>query len=353
MTLDAPRAWSLATGSRAVVVALLDDGFFYRHEDIEPNVWHNPRESGTDAQGLPREANGVDDDGNGFVDDVIGWDFAFDDPDPDAYAFDGMDRSRIQPYWHSVSALGIIGAKGNNGIGVAGVNWDVSLMLLRIGAQGVGRGEADTARVGRAARAIRYAVDNGAQVVNWSGYVDARDSASLEPLRAAVRYAADHDVLLVTGAGNDALDLDDDANCLWPQCFDMPNQLRVGQAAFDGGLYRYEVGGQTRGSNYGVRRVEIAALGENYTTDLYNGIPTYAVSNGTSSAGPVVAGVAALVLSARPGLGARELKDILVRSAMPLPGLRGRVGSGGVVNAYRALCLALERRCPDAGPGMP
>jgi thermitase len=262
ITLDAPRAWALTTGSRAVTVALLDDGFFYRHEDIAENVWRNAGESGVDQNGYSRETNGLDDDGNGFVDDLHGWDFVFDDPDPDPYVFDGMDRSRIQPYWHSISALGIIGARGDNGIGVAGINWDVSLMLLKIGAQGVRRDEVDAGRVTRAARAIRYAVDNGARIINWSGFVGLADSARLVPLREAVRYAAEHGVLLVTAAGNDGKNLDQDENCLYPQCFDFPNQIRVGQLGFDGALYRYQVQGQSRGSNFGARRVEIAALGE-------------------------------------------------------------------------------------------
>lgn len=343
VTLDAPGAWAVTTGSRSVVVAVLDDGFFYRHEDIAPNLWHNPGESGTDARGLPRSANGVDDDGDGYVDDVIGWDFAFDDPDPDPYVFDGMDRSRIQPYQHSAPALGIIGAAGDNGVGVAGVDWSVSLMLLKIGAQGVPRGQVDTARVRRAALAIRYAADNGARIINWSGFVDTTDPRILLPLREAVQYAADRGVLLVTGAGNDARDLDDDANCLYPQCFDLPNQILVAQVGFDGRLYRYSVGGQLRGSNYGARRVEIAALGQNFTTALRDNLSTYAVSDGTSNAGPVVAGVAALVLSVRPDLDAVALKEVLLDSATPLPALRGRVASGGVVNAARAVKLALER----------
>lgn len=343
ITLDAPEAWTLTTGSRAVVVAVLDDGFFYDHEDLAGNIWQNDGESGLDQSGYDRQTNGVDDDGNGFVDDVHGWDFAFDDPDPDPYVYDGMDRSRIQPYWHSISALGIIGARGDNGIGVAGINWDVSLMLLKIGAQGVRRGEIDTVRVIRAARAIRYAVDNGARIINWSGFVDVRDSVRLVPLREAVRYAALHDVLLVTGAGNDAADLDRNERCLYPQCFDFPNQIRVAQLGFDGSLYRYQTGGQTRGSNYGVRRVEIAAVGEQFTTELENGMSTYGTSNGTSSAGPVVAGVAALVLAVRPDLSAAQLKRLLMESAVPLPGLAGRVASGGVVNAYHAVRLALQR----------
>jgi subtilisin family serine protease len=135
LDLDITRAWSIATGSKDVVVALLDDGFLYQHEDVKENIWNNPGETGIDANGLRKETNGIDDDHNGYVDDVMGWDFAFNDPDPDAYAFDGMDKTRIQPFWHSISAMGIIGAKGNNGIGVAGINWNVSMMLLRIGAQ--------------------------------------------------------------------------------------------------------------------------------------------------------------------------------------------------------------------------
>jgi len=99
------RAWSITTGSKDVVVALLDDGFFYQHEDLKDNIWHNPGETGVDAAGHRKETNGVDDDRDGYVDDVVGWDFAFDDPDPDAYIFAGMDASRIQPYGHGTAAL--------------------------------------------------------------------------------------------------------------------------------------------------------------------------------------------------------------------------------------------------------
>jgi len=342
VTPDLPAAWALTTGSRGVIVAILDDGFFYRHEDLEGNIWRNPGESGTDNQGLDRATNGVDDDRNGYVDDGMGWDFVFDDPDPDHYVFDGMDRTRIQPYWHSIDALGIIGARGNNGIGVAGVNWEVSLMLLKIGAQGIRRGEVDSARVGRAARAIRYATDNGARVINWSGFVDTRDSTGLAPLRAAVGYAASRGVLLVTGAGNDGLDLDVDRNCIFPQCFDSANQIRVAEVNFDGGLFQYKVGDQVRGSNYGRRRVEIGALARNFTTALYHGQSIYGESGGTSNAGPVVAGIAALVLAARPDLSGARVKALLLESATPFPALQGRVSTGGVVNAYRAVRMALD-----------
>jgi subtilisin family serine protease len=135
--LNLTRAWSITTGSSDVVVAILDDGFFYDHEDIRENIWRNLGETGVDEKGYDRRFNGVDDDNNGYVDDVMGWDFRFGDPDPDCYIFDGMDATRVQHYNHSMPAMGIIGAKGDNCIGVAGINWDVSMMLLKIGAQGI------------------------------------------------------------------------------------------------------------------------------------------------------------------------------------------------------------------------
>lgn len=338
--MNLPLAWSITTGSRSVVVAVLDDGFFYDHVDIAANVWHNPGESGLDDQGIPKESNGNDDDGNGYVDDVVGWDFVFDDPDPDPYVFDGMDRSRIQPYWHSIHALGIIGAKGDNGVGIAGINWDVSMMLLKIGAQGIPRGAVDTSRARRAARAIRYASDNGARIINWSGFIDDHSPGSVDTLLSAIRYSATRNVLFVVGAGNDGFSLDD--NAMYPQSFDEPNLLRVAQVALDGKLYRYEVGGQWRGSNFGRRRVELAAPGENFTTGLRNRESTYEVSNGTSNSGPVVAGIAALVLSIRPDLSATELKQILVDSGTPDIHLKGLTKSGRVVNALKALHYAQD-----------
>lgn len=338
------RAWTISTGSRAVVVAVLDDGFFYSHEDLAGNLWANPGESGPDATGHARETNGIDDDKNGYVDDVMGWDFAFDDPDPDCYIFDGMSRDRIQPYWHSISALGIIGARGNNGVGVAGVNWDVSMMLLKIGAQGIGRNEKDTLRPGRAAKAIRYAADNGARVINWSGFVSDPTPEALAELKSAIEYAGRKDVLLVVGAGNSGLDADRPENFTYPACFDLDNILTVAMVDFRGGLVRYQAGERWLGSNFGPRNVDIAAVEESFSTFVENGRSAYRLSGGTSNAGPVVAGVAALALSVDPRLGAGALKKILMDTATRLPGLDGKVGCGGMVNAYGALKAARPGR---------
>jgi subtilisin family serine protease len=337
---DITRAWTISTGSRAVVVAVLDDGFFYNHEDLAGNIWANPGETGPDATGHPRETNRIDDDKNGYVDDVMGWDFAFDDPDPDCYVFDGMRKDRIQPYWHSIAALGIIGARGNNGIGVAGINWDVSMMLLKIGAQGIGRDETDTARPGRAAKAIRYAADNGARVINWSGFVSDPTPEALAELKAAIEYAGEKNVLLVVGAGNSGLDVDRPENYTYPVCFPLDNILTVAMVDFKGDLVRYQAGDRPLGSNFAVRNVDIAALDENFTTDLENGRSTYRLGAGTSCAAPVVTGIAALTLAVKPGLSAVALKKMLMDTATRLPGLNGKVASGGMVNAYRALLAA-------------
>jgi len=341
---DITRAWTISTGSRKVVVAVLDDGFFYSHEDLTGNIWTNPGESGADASGHPKETNDIDDDGNGYVDDVMGWDFAFDDPDPDCYVFDGMRKDRIQPYWHSIAALGIIGARGNNGIGIAGVNWDVSMMLLKIGAQGRGRDEKDTVRPGRAAKAIRYAADNGARVINWSGFVSDPTPEALAELKSALEYAGGKNVLLVVGAGNYGLDIDRVENFTYPACFPLDNILTVAMIDFRGGLVRYQAGDRWLGSNFGPANVDIAALDENFTTDVKNGRSTYSLGAGTSCAGPVVAGIAALALSVNPDLSATDLRTLLMDTATRLPALEGKVGCGGMVNAFQALTAARPGR---------
>lgn len=262
--LNIEKAWAITTGNKSVVVALLDDGFCYNHPDVRDNIWRNPGESGPDQHGFAKETNDTDDDHNGYIDDVVGWNFAFDSPDPDCHVFDGMDKTRVAAYPHSIWAMGIIGAKGNNGIGVAGINWNVSMMLLQMGAQG-----SDTKRVDRVVRAIHYAADNGARIINWSGFVDDTRPEKVADLRSAFQYAATKNVLIVVSAGNSVLDLDKDQNCMPPECFEGANLLKVAEIDFQGELFRVRPNTKLiGGSNYGAKRVDIGAIAMNYTTDV-------------------------------------------------------------------------------------
>lgn len=341
--LNVAGAWAVTTGSKHVVVALLDDGYFYRHEDVRQNIWQNPGETGVDGNGYRRESNGVDDDDNGYVDDVVGWDFAFDDPDPDGYIFDGKLNTRIQPYTHSITAMGIIGARGNNGVGVAGINWNVSMMLLKMCPQGTWPpGVFD--RCVRAAKAIRYAVDNGARVINWSGFVSQKEPDALRKIEDAIEYARGKGVLLVVAAGNNGKNIDLPANRMYPQCFDHDNIINVAEIDLTGKLDVNSGPDHVSSSNYGRRTVDIAAIGRNYTSQVYQGRGTYGLGGGTSDAAPVVTGVAALVLSVRPDFDHKQLKSLLLETSHKLDSLEGKVACGGMIDAAAAIKAAQGQR---------
>jgi len=332
-------AWKTTTGSKDVVVAVMDDGFFYNHEDIRDNIWQNKGEIGLDENGFPKATNGKDDDGNGYIDDVMGYDFAFNDPDPDCYIFDGRDESRIQPYWHSIHALGIIGARGNNGIGVAGINWDISLMLLKMCAQG----NDSQNRIKRAAQAITYAIDNGAKIINWSGHVRYKSPSELQVLQDAIDYAEDKKVLIVVAAGNSKKNLDILENESFPTCFKNKNILTVAEVDFDGRLYAVPENSKwIGGSNFGMKTVDIAAIAQNFTTEFKYNVSLYRIGGGTSNATPAVTGIAALVASVRPDLNGIQIKEILMQSVTKKEYLKDKLVSGGIVNAGAAVELAIK-----------
>jgi subtilisin family serine protease len=167
---------------------------------------------------------------------------------------------------------------------------------------------------------------------------------SLALLKADIDYAGEKGVLLVVGAGNEGKNVDLEENYSYPSCFDSENILNVAEIDFKGELYRYKIDGRVLGSNYGEKNVDIAAIGMNFTTFLKNNRSVYALGGGTSNSTPVVTGVAALVLSIRPELKALELKKILMDSATHLPSLKGKIKSGGMVNAYQAIQLARKAR---------
>jgi subtilisin family serine protease len=333
------RAWAYSTGSPQIIVAVLDDGFAYWHEDVRANIWNNPGESGPDHDGYQKNSNGIDDDRNGYIDDVIGWDFPFNDPDPDSYVFEGRRDDRIQPYRHSTPSLGIIGARGDNSVGVAGINWQVSMMLLKIGAQGTNLDPNGLKRIEWAAKAIRYAVANGARVINWSGRVRSTDPVVLASLQNAIDEAEQADVLVVVAAGNSRKDLDDSINAVFPASFRNENIIVVAEADLDGSLYVVPKDDPIfiGGSNYGRENVDIAAIGQNYTTAIRNNISTYGLCGGTSNACPVVSGVAALIWSSSPKLSAQQVKEIILLTSKKVPALRDKVACSGIVDAGAAL----------------
>ena len=201
--MDADQAWDLETGSRDIVVAVVDSGVDANHPDLAANIWTNPGET---------PENGVDDDNNGYVDDVHGWDFADDDNHP---------NDPVDSHGHGTHVAGIIGALGNNGVGVVGVCWQVSIMPLRFITA------ADYGTTEDAINAIRYATDNGADVINlsWGG------SGYSQALKDAIDDAGLAGALVVCAAGNDGNNLD--AVKTYPASYDSANILSVGASDAD------------------------------------------------------------------------------------------------------------------------
>lgn len=230
--IDAPEAWDITTGSEDVVVAVLDSGVSISHPEMNANIWVNSAEqTGTDE---------VDDDGNGYVDDIYGWDFWDNDATP-------VDYNN-----HGTHIAGTIAALGDNNAGITGVNWQAKIMALRIG--GV------VGTVGEAAEAIIYAVDNRAHIINasWGG----SDFSQTE--YDAIEYADDRGVLLVAAAGNGGDDLigdDNDETPEYPASYNLPNIISVAATDQNDSLPEF--------SNYGTTSVHIAAPGVN----IYSTVP--------------------------------------------------------------------------------
>lgn len=281
-------------GSKDVLVAVIDTGVDLTHPDLKPNLFVNKRE-------IP--GNKIDDDHNGFVDDVQGWNFS--DGTPNANDDNG----------HGSHCAGIIGAVGDNGIGSAGVNWQVSLLPLKfLDAHGSGTTQAAT-------EAIRYALRMGARVLNnsWGG-----DPYS-QALYDAIAEAQVAGAVFVAAAGNDGLDNDQEP--MYPASYELPNVISVAASDLRDGLASF--------SNYGVRTVHVAAPGVKVFSTFKDG--RYEELAGTSMATPHVAGIAALLLSVHPEWSPTEIKERLIRTSDPSYPLKRKILSKGRVNAYAAL----------------
>jgi subtilisin family serine protease len=293
--IHAAGAWNMTTGGR-VTVAVVDTGIDYTHPDLARNVWNNPAE-------VP---NGVDDDHNGFVDDLHGVDFANGDADP------------VDDSGHGTHVAGIIGARGDNRRGTTGVNWKVRLMAVKFLDP---NGEGDTAG---AAQAINYAVAEGAQVINASWAVSVQSQAVFE----AIANAARHGVLVVAAAGNEGKSSSTSPD--FPAAYDLPNVISVAATDERDRLADF--------SNYGPR-IDLAAPGDS----IYSTVPArvnatgYDYYSGTSMATPFVTGAAALYLARYPGSTVAQLRRALLRTVDRLPSLKHRTRTGGRLDVRRAL----------------
>lgn len=317
--IDAPSAWDTATGSHEIIVAVLDAGIDLDHPDLQGNLWKNTGEIAN---------NGIDDDGNGYIDDVDGWDFVDDDNDTNPDTGPGSDEEAIA---HGSLISGIIGAVGDNAEGIVGVNWDVLMMPVRM-LDKVGSGNSTDA-----ADAIDYAVANGAKVINLSFSGDSNDPR----LGQAVQDAYEAGVVIVAAMGNENQDTGIDA--VYPSCYgENGEDWVIGVAATN------QVDKKALFSNYG-DCVDISAPGTGIFGVSYldeaEGMSAYDGDwSGTSMAAPMVSGAAALILSVYPELTPEEVGNVLKLSVDPLnlgPVFQGEMGSGKL-NVSRALAIAAE-----------
>ena len=296
--IDAPEAWATTTGSSAVTVAVIDTGVDWSHPDLSSEIWANPGESCSGCA-----TDGLDNDANGYVDDRRGWDFVGDDNNP------------MDDHGHGTHVAGTIGAAGNNGIGITGVNWSTRLMPVKfLDAQGSGT-EAG------AIAAVLYAAENGAAVLNnsWAG------GDYSQALADAITVADTHGSLFVAAAGNDGSD--NDAVPTYPASYDLPNVLSVAATDNSDDVAYF--------SNVGRRSVDLGAPGVN----IYSTWPgaSYQYLSGTSMATPQVSGAAALAKAAFPSAGAVGLKALLLDSVDPNASLSDLTATGGRLNAATAV----------------
>ncbi|ANQ16666.1 S8 family serine peptidase [Vibrio natriegens] len=286
--IDANLAWDITTGSSDVIVAVIDTGVDYNHEDLAGNMWSN----------------------TGSSSGVHGYDFYNDDNNP-------MDE-----HGHGTHVAGTICAQGNNQVGVAGVAWQCQIMALRfLGADGSGY-------TSDAISAIEYAVENGAKISNnsWGGEPEFSNG-----LYAAIQSAATSGHLFIAAAGNggsDGIGDNNDSTADYPSSFDLDNIISVASTNANDDLSSF--------SNYGSSRVDLGAPGEDIVS-TYTIAGDYEIASGTSMAAPHVAGVAVLVASMHPEWGYADIKNRILSTTRPLTSLAGKTVTGGVLNALNAV----------------
>ncbi|GAB3294575.1 hypothetical protein GCM10027511_07750 [Hymenobacter humi] len=301
----ASTAWAAGhTGSAATLVGVIDEGIQFDHPDLAGQIWTNPYDA----------ADGIDNDGNGYVDDIHGWDF----DGNDNTIYDGGTRGSLDD--HGTHVSGTIGAKANNGAGVAGMNWNVTIISTKF----LGRRGGTTAN---AVKAVDYLtelkVSHGLNIVasnnSWGG------GGFSQALYDAVNRANAKSILFIAAAGNggsDGVGDNNDAVASYPSNMDLPNVIAVAAIT--------STGAKSSFSNYGLTTVDLGAPGSGiWSSTAYSGYSSY---NGTSMATPHVTGAAALYASSHPGSTAAAIKAAILNSATPTASLAGKCTTGGRLN---------------------
>ena len=301
---QAGEAWAAGrTGSSTVYIGIIDEGYMFTHEDLATNAGVNPKETA---------GNGVDDDGNGLVDDVYGWDFA----NGDNTVFDGADDD------HGTHVAGTIGGVGGNAKGVAGVCWNVKLLNAKF----LGRNGGTTANAIKAVDYFTNLKTAGVNIVatnnSWGG------GGFSQALQDAITRADAANILFIAAAGNDGLNTETSVS--YPSGYSNNNIIAVASITNTGAISSF--------SNYAATKVDIGAPGSGIISTVPAAskgkvISSYANYSGTSMATPHVCGAAALYASSNPGSSAAQIKAAILNSAVPTPSLTGKCVTGGRLNA--------------------
>lgn len=320
--IGARNAWAQSTGESTFIIVVIDGGMDMSHEDLHPNLWSNQGETGLDSQGNDKRTNGIDDDGNGYIDDVYGWNFAYDRDTlvNGVHKRVGSNKPCDDTGGHGTHVAGIAGAKGNNGKGGVGVAWNCRIIPLKF-TDSTGLGSTS-----KAIRAIKYAIEmknRGENIVvinnSWGG------GGASDMLKEAIEEADAAGILFVAAAGNDHSD--NDRTPFYPASYEVPNIISVGSIDCRGELASH--------SNFGANSVDILAPGEGIYSTLPNN--TYGFNSGTSMAAPQVSGAILLMKQQYPNDDIYTLKRKLLQNGRSDRRLQGKCRRGAILDIGRAI----------------